>query len=90
MHWMVTFMGYDTIDRNKFSGNPRSGQLFSATLSGLYYDINPSLNTAPRNDTIMTLSELFHQHFSHAKKHTFLLIIHPNPRRRREIFGVFG
>ena len=64
MHWMVTLMGYDTIDRNKFSANPRSGQLFSATLSGLY-DLNPSLNTAPRNDTIMTLSELFHQHFSH-------------------------
>ena len=62
MHWMVTLMGYDTIDRNKFSGNPRSGRLFSAAYN---YDLNPSLNTAPRNDTIMTLSELFHQHFSH-------------------------
>ena len=60
---MVTLMVM-TIDRNKFSGNPRSGQLlFSATLSGLH-DLNPSLNTAPRNHTIMTLSELFHQHFS--------------------------
>ena len=49
----VALMGYDTIDRNKFLGK-----------SGLY-DLNPSLNTAPRNDTIMTLSELFHQHFSH-------------------------
>ena len=54
MHWMVTLMVM-TIDRNKFSGNLRSGQLlFSATLSGLH-DLNPSLNTAPRNDTIMTL-----------------------------------
>ena len=45
---MVTLMGSDTVNRNKFLGK-----------SGLY-DLNPSLNTAPRNDTLMTLSELFH------------------------------